>query len=512
MMQPLLMGIDIGTSACKVAVFTRDGQAVSWESASYAYRCPRPGWAEQDPSAWWKAVCRAVRGVLAKGAIRPASIAGVGVCGQSWAPVYLDGKGETLANAPLWLDTRSGEECRAMNEAIGEEGIFRVAGNPLQPMYATGKVLWLKKHFPDVFEKIYKILSSNGYIVYKLCGQMSMDVSQGYSWHCFDTRQGRWDAAMSEKLGVPRKMLPEICACSQAVGRISHEAAARTGLAAGTKVVAGGLDAACAALGAGVIHDGECQEQGGQAGGMSVCIQEYKADPRLIVSAHVVPGTWILQGGTTGGGGVMRWLEKEFAGYERAREGQVGKGALEQLNELAAKVSPGSDGVVFLPYMSGERTPIWDPNAKGVFYGLDYSKTKSHMVRAAMEGVAYSVRHNLDVAEEAGCSVKELRATGGAANSLLWTQIKADIARKDFVLPQSDMATALGTALLTGVGVGAYRDFEEAVALTIKEKRVHKADESRRAAYEKNYRVYRQLYQALKGIMEKNKQLNMREM
>lgn len=502
-MKPLLMGIDIGTSACKAAVFTREGQAVSWASASYAYDCPHPGWAEQNPGAWWEATCRAVRSALANGDVQPASIVGVGVCGQSWAPVYLDGKGEILAKAPLWLDTRSGEECWTTRQAIGEEEIFRLAGNPLQPMYATGKVLWLKRHFPETFEKVFKILSSNGYIVYKLCGQMSMDVSQGYSWHCFDIRQGRWDVPMSEKLGIPHEMLPEICACSQEVGRITLEAAAQTGLAVGTKVAAGGLDAACATLGAGVIHDGERQEQGGQAGGMSVCVEECKSDPRLILSAHVVPGTWILQGGTTGGGGVMRWMEKEFGRYERSLEGQTGKSALERLNELAAKVAPGSDGVVFLPYMSGERTPIWNSNAKGVFYGLDYSKTKGHMVRAAMEGVAYSIRHNLDVAREAGCRIQELRSTGGAANSHLWTQIKADVTGKSFVVPHSDMATALGTALLAGVGVGVYRDFEEAVKQTVKKKRVHKADKGQWAAYDGNYRVYLELYCALQGIMDK---------
>lgn len=199
----------------------------------------------------------------------------------------------------------------------------------------------------------------------------------------------------------------------------------------------------------------------------------------------------------------MRWMEREFAQYERSMEGEIGKSSLEQFNELAGQVPPGSDGLLFLPYMSGERTPIWDPKAKGVFYGLDYAKTKGHMIRAAMEGVAYSVRHNIDVAEEAGCRVGTLRATGGSANSLLWTQMKADITGKDIVVPYSDMATVLGTALLAGIGVGVYQDFEEAVALTIREERIHRADRGLWEIYDKNYQVYRELYRVLKPLMDK---------
>ena len=500
-MQQLLLGIDIGTSACKVALFTREGRVVSAKSAKYTCSYPNPGWVEQDPAVWWDAVCQAVRSVLSDVDVPPEAIAGIGVDGQSWAPVYLDDAGHVLANAPLWFDTRSKDACRMLNERIGEEEIFRVAGNPLQPMYTTGKVIWLKKNAPEVFGKVEKILSSNGYIAYRLSGEMTMDMAQGYSWHCFDIRQGRWDLEMCKKLGIPSRMLPRLVPCHQVVGQVTRAAADQTGLAVGTKVVAGGLDAACATLGAGVIHAWECQEQGGQAGGISICMDQYKADPRLILSAHVVPGTWILQGGTTGGGGVMRWMEREFAQYERSIEGKIGRSSLEQFNDLAGVIPPGSEGLVFLPYMSGERTPIWDPNAKGVFYGLDFAKTKGHMIRAAMEGVAYSIRHNIDVAEAAGCEVDVLRATGGSANSLLWTQIKADITGKDFIVPYSDMATVLGTALLTGVGVGMYKDFEEAVSLTIKEERIHKAAPGRWDIYDKNYQVYKSLYRDLKDLM-----------
>ena len=306
---------------------------------------------------------------------------------------------------------------------------------------------------------------------------------------------------MCAKLGIPMEFLPEIVPCDQVVGTVNEKAAAQCGLAAGTPIVAGGLDAACGTLGAGVIHPGETQEQGGQAGGMSICTDTYKADPSLILGFHVVPGKWLLQGGTTGGGGVMRWFEREFADFERSRKEETGKSSLDQLNQIAQEVPAGSEGVVFLPYMSGERSPIWNPYAKGVFYGLDFSKTKGHMVRACMEGVAFSLRHNLEVAEKAGAQVKVLRAMGGAANSLLWTQIKADITGKDVVVPASDTASTLGAAILAGVGVGFYKDYEEAVSLTVKETRRHQPDPSRKEVYDKAYRTYRELYDSLKHMM-----------
>ena len=266
--------------------------------------------------------------------------------------------------------------------------------------------------------------------------------------------------------------------------------------------MAGGLDAACGTLGAGVIHPGETQEQGGQAGGMSICMDSYKADPRLILGFHVVPGQWLLQGGTTGGGGVMRWFEREFADYERSISEETGKSSLQQLNEAGEKIAPGCDGVVFLPYMSGERSPIWNPHAKGVFFGLDFAKTKGHMLRACMEGVALSLRHNLEAAEEAGARVDVLRAMGGSANSLLWTQIKSDITGKPIVVPSSDTATTLGAAILAGVGVGFYESYEEAVALTVKETRRHEPNEKNKEVYDRTYETYRMLYRSLEDLMK----------
>ncbi len=502
-MKELLLGIDIGTSSCKAAVFKKNGEVVAAANAGYQVSYPKPGYAEQNPDDWWKAVCKATKECMEKGSVNPSDIAGIGVDGLSWAAVAVDRQGNVLANTPLWMDNRSAGICEKVNREIGEEEIFRVSGNPLTAQYTTGKVLWYQENRPEVYQETHKILQSNSFIVYRLTGQFSQDVCQSYGWHCFDMEYGVWDEGMRKAMGIPEEFLPEISPCHAVVGTVTKKAAEECGLTEGIPVVAGALDAACGTIGAGVLHNGETQEQGGQAGGISICIDTYKADPRLILSHYVIPGSWILQGGTTGGGGVMRWMEQEFGDYERMMAGGLGKSSLVQFNEIAGRVAPGSDGVVFLPYMSGERTPIWDPDAKGVFYGLDFSKTKGHLVRAAMEGVAYSVRHNLEAAEEAGASVKVLRSMGGSANSLLWTQMKSDITGKPIQVPNSDTATTLGAAILAGVGVGLYRDFEEAVDKTVTVKRVHEPNQEVKAAYDKGYEIYLELYRNLRQTMKK---------
>lgn len=503
MKQLYLLGIDIGTSACKAALFDRKGQVLAAANGEYPVYYPEEGWAEQNPEEWWSAVCEAVRRVIRKAGIQPEEIAGVGIDGQSWSAIAIDKGGKVLTNTPIWMDTRAQSICDRLNEEIGEDEIFRIAGNSLQPSYTTAKILWYKENLPEVYSKIYKILQSNSYIAFKLTGQISQDLSQGYGLHCFDMRTGQWDEEMCRKMGIPRDFLPEIVPSDRIIGTVTKKAAEESGLAEGTPVAAGGLDAACGTLGAGVIHSGETQEQGGQAGGMSICIEKYQADPRLILGFHVIPGKWLLQGGTTGGGGVMRWFEREFADYERLMREQTGISSLDQLNEIAEKVTPGCDGLVFLPYMAGERSPIWNPYAKGVFYGLDFSKTKGHMVRACMEGVAFSLRHNLETAEEAGAKAEILRAMGGSANSLLWTQIKSDVTGKTMAVPASDTATTLGAALLAGVGTGFYKDYEEAVAETVKVTRKHQPDPEKKAVYDKNYETYLELYRFLSGLMKK---------
>lgn len=500
-MKQLLMGIDIGTSACKVAVFTANGEVVAQGNGKYNVYYPYSGWAEQNPDEWWEVVCTTIREVLHEANINPSDIAGIGVDGQSWSAIAVDKNGEVLCNNPIWMDTRSSQICEEIKTKMAEEEIFHVSGNLLQPAYTLPKILWYKKNRPEIYRKTEKILQSNSFIVFRLTNQMTQDLSQGYGLQCFDIHKGTWNEPLCEKFGINMNLLPSIVPCHQVVGYVTETAAEQTGLQKGTAVVAGGLDAACGALGAGVIQAGQTQEQGGQAGGMSICMDTCCANKNLILGFHVVPNLWLLQGGTVGGGGTMKWFEEQFGETERIAAAKNRTSSFFEMDKKAAEIPAGSDGVIFLPYMAGERSPIWNQNAKGVYYGFDYSKTRAHFIRATMEGAAFALQHNLETAEQSGAVVHALSAIGGAANSRLWTQIKADITGKKIVVPASDTATALGAAMLAGVGTGIYSSFEQAVKRTIKIQREHVPNQSNYKIYKKMFQTYKNLYQSLKGLM-----------
>ena len=490
MEKTLLLGIDIGTSACKIAIFTKSGEVLSQSTQEYPIYYPHAGWVEQNPEEWWNSVCIGIKDSIAKAGIHSSKIVGIGIAGQGWSAIPVDEHGNCLSNTPIWMDTRAKEIAERTTKEIGPEKIFEVAGNAFLPSYSTPKLLWFKEKMPEIYAKTYKFLQSNSYIGMKLTGVMSSDKCQNYGLHFYNTKTCNYDEKLAEAMGLSVEKVPDIYQCHDIIGTVTKEAAVLTSLVPGTPVVAGGLDAACGTLGAGVYLPKQTQIQGGQAGGMSICEDKPIAHPQLIFSPHVVPDLWLLQGGTVGGGGVLRWFKQELG------EGR----SFAELTALAETIPPGSEGVVFLPYMAGERAPIWNPDAKGVFYGLSFDKTKGHMVRSALEGVVFSVQHNLKVAEEAGINIAELdlRAMGGVANSELWVQIYADVTGRKISVPASDTATTLGAALLAGVGVGVYKDFEEAIEKTVKITRVQEPCIANKEIYKKSLNLYLELYESLK--------------
>lgn len=499
-MSRILLGIDIGTSACKAAAFDVEGRVIAQATQSYNVYYPEPGFVEQNPMEWWSAVIAAIRGILDTGKVRPEKIAGIGVDGQSWSAIPVDREGNVLYNTPIWMDTRSRDICNELTQKIGFERIFSISGNALEPTYSTPKILWFKRHKPDVYNKTYKFLQSNSFITYKLTGVMAQDKSQSYGLHMFNVKSGQYDCALSDEFGIPVEKLPDIYACHEIIGEVTPEAAQETGLVPGTPVVAGGLDAACGTLGVGVIEKGQTQEQGGQAGGMSICVNDAIAHPKLILSYHVVPDVWLLQGGTVGGGS-LKWFYEQLGAHEEYQAKLTGKRAFQIMDEEAQEIPCGSEGLIFLPYMAGERSPIWDGKAKGVFFGLDYSKTRAHMIRAVMEGCAFALYHNIKTAEEAKVSADVLNAMGGAANSRLWTQIKADVTGRVIHVPASDTATTLGAAILAGVGTGLYSSFRDAAARTVTVMRTHEPDMNAHKQYVKHYDTYLEIYEKLKDTM-----------
>ena len=499
----LLLGIDIGTSACKVAVFDLQGKVLSQATREYKVYYPLPGYVEQNPNEWWESICAAINETIANARIDSKQIAGIGIDGQSWSAIPVDKAGNVLHNTPIWMDTRASDICRDTVDRVGFDKIFKLSGNSFEPTYSTPKILWFKKNMPEIYQKTYKFLQSNSFIAFKLTGKMTQDISQGYGVHSFNMKTGKWDDNFCEELGFSREKLPEIFSCSDIIGEVNSQAAAKTGLAIGIPVVAGGLDACCGTLGAGVVNVGQTQEQGGQAGGMSICVDSAIAHPKLILGFHVVPDLWLLQGGTVGGGGAIKWFKQELGAFEEAFALAREVSAFKIMDDEAKEIPAGSEGLIFLPYMSGERSPLWDKNAKGVFFGLGYNKTRAHMIRSVMEGCAFALEHNLKTAEETGVKIDELVAMGGAANSRLWTQMKADITGKTIKVPTSDTATTLGAAILAGVGTGLYKNFNEAVKDTIVITRTHEPDMKAHKKYMHNYEIYLELYEKLKDTMQK---------
>lgn len=503
-----LMGIDVGTSACKVAVFDEDGTAVAQSTRTYPVFYPEPGWAEQNPEDWWRGVRDAIQALFHEGRVSPDEIAGIGVDGQSWSAIPVDQTGRVLHNTPIWMDTRAAALCEETIARIGSERILDLAGNAFNPTYSTPKIQWFKRFRPDIYRDATSFLQCNSYIVMQLTGERTQDVCQGYGLHCFDIRSLRYDDAMCDALGIDREKLPPVFACHDVVGGVTKAVAKETGLKAGTPVVAGGLDAACGTLGAGVLEVGQTQEQGGQAGGMSICAGSAIAHPALILSTHVVPDRWLLQGGTVGGGGTLKWFHEQFGAAEDQLAKETGRSAFSIMDDEAALVPAGSEGLVFLPYLAGERSPIWDRNASGVWLGLNYGKTRAHMIRSTMEGVAYSLLHNLKTAETAGVTVGTMNAMGGAANSRVWTQIKADVTGRVIRVPASDTATTLGAAMLAGVGTGVWRSFDEAVHRTVQIRREHVPNPANAGVYGKRYAIYLELYERLKDTMQRCAEMN----
>lgn len=492
-MTDLLLAIDQGTSGCKLTIFDADGQVIADKTKSYPSFYPAEGYVEQNCDQWWQVSVEGIREMLDEKNINPSAIKGIGVDGISWACIPIDEAGNVLYPTMIWLDRRAIKEAEWMKETAGEDNLINLSGNPVDACYITPKMLWLKNNEPEVFDKTWKFLQSNAFLVYRLTGKISQDYSQGYGFHFFDMKKGEYDAAMADKLGLSLDLVAPLMNSHEVVGGVTAEVAELTGLLEGTPVVAGGLDAACCTLGAGVINPGQTQEQGGQAGGMSICMDNALIHPKLILGFHVVPDKWLLQGGTTGGGGTLNWFNRELGHFEQEKAFQDGSNPFVVMSEEAEEIPAGSEGVTFLPYMKGERSPLWNAKAKGVYYGLSFDKTRAHMIRSTMEGVAYSLKHNLETAFEVDAKVNTLSSVGGSANSKVWTQLKADITGCPIEVPYSDHATTLGSALLAGVGVGLYKDFDEAVNRTVKIQKQFTPNPDNAEVYTKGYERYKML-------------------
>lgn len=495
-----LLGIDIGTSGTKTVLFDEAGNTLASALGEYPLYQPNIGWAEQDPEDWWKATFTTIKEVLSKSGVNPADVKGLGLSGQMHGAVLLDGNYDVLRKAIIWCDQRSSAECEQITSMIGKERLIEITANPALTGFTASKIMWVKNNEPGVFEKIKKILLPKDYIRFKLTGEFATEVSDASGMQLMDIAGRKWSKEVLDKLGISMDQLGTLYESQEVSGKVSREAAELTGLKAGTPVVGGGGDQAAGAVGNGIVRPGVISSTIGTSGVVFAYTEKVSIDPkgRVHTFCHAVPNTWHIMGVTQGAGLSLRWFRDNFCMEEKRVADLMGIDPYVLMDQEAEKVAAGCSGLVYLPYLMGERTPHLDPNAKGVFFGLSAKHEKQDMIRAVMEGVVYSLKDCLEIIKEMGVDITEVRASGGGGKSRLWRQMQADVFGTDITTINSSEGPALGVALLAGVGTGIYGSVAEACDATIKVKSLQKADMALNAKYSKFYAIYGQLYKSLK--------------
>jgi len=495
-MRRLLCGIDIGTTGAKAALFRADGLLLGEGYGEYPVHHPRPGWAEQDPADWWRATCDALRAMMRAATAEPGSIGAVGVSAQAPTMLPLDAAGRPVRRALIWMDRRAEEEARFLGERLGEEAIFASTGNRVDPFYVAAKLLWFRRNEPELFVRTHRFVQINGYIAYRLTGSLSMDPVHAALLQLRRWETGEWLDELCSLVGVEPDRFPPIAAGEEVIGTVTARAAEECGLAEGTPVVAGSVDGAAAALEAGALTPGEAAEMTGTSTVLLMPSERAATSPAFIAMPHAVAGAYLLLGAMSATGASLKWFRDSIAS---AGSGGAGS-SYDRLTAEAAEVAAGSEGVVFLPYMAGERSPIWDTNARGVFFGLTLSTNRGALIRAILEGAAFALRHNVEVAAEAGLSVREIRSVGGGARSRLWNQIKADVLGRPILIPERFLGAPFGGALLAGLGCGEYADIRATVRALAGTRDRYEPDPALRTLYDERYGVYRELSERLRPL------------
>jgi len=490
-----LLGLDVGTTASKAVLLDLDGGALRSESAPHPLLTPRPGWAEQDPHDWWASAARSIQAVLRAAHADAGDVAGVGLTGQMHGLVLLDARGEVLRPAILWNDQRTGAECAAITRAVGAARVLRITGSPVLPGFTAPKIAWVRAHEPHVASRVARLLLPKDYVRYRLTGRYATDVSDASGTALFDVGARRWSDEMLAALDVPRGWLPEATESPVVSAVVSDEGARETGLHAGTPVVGGAGDQAAQAVGAGVVEPGRALVTLGTSGVVFAAVDAYRPEPegRLHAFCHAVPGRWHLMGVMLSAAGSLQWYRDALtdAGDEPP--------SFDALVAAAAGVPAGAEGLLFLPYLSGERTPHPDPHARGAFVGLSLRHRKAHLTRAVLEGVAFGLRDSLELMRAVGVDARQLRASGGGARSPLWRRILADVLGVELATADANGAAggaAYGAALLAGVGMGVFPSVAVAAEANLGEaERVRPGPDA--ARYAEYYARYRALYPAL---------------
>lgn len=489
---PLFLGLDVGTSGVKAVLVAAGGDVVASATTPLTLLTPQPGWAEQDPNAWWEASIASMRAVRAR--VPAASIAGLGISGQMHSSVFLDAHGEVIRPALLWCDGRTTPQCREIEQRVGGEPRLRdLTSNPALEGFTLPKVLWLRANEPEAFARLATVLLAKDYVRYRLTGDLATEPSDASATLMYDTARLRWSDDIMRAVDLPMTILPRVGGSSEVLGRVNADGAAATGLPVGTPVVGGGADNACGAAGVGVVAPGEAVASWGTSGTLLAPLAEPKVDPKLRAHTfcHVVPNTWYLMGVVLSAGGAFAWYRDQFA-RELAGDPAIDK----RLDDEAATIRRGADGVTFLPYLQGERTPHRNAMARGAFLGLTLAHTRAHLTRAVLEGVCFALRDSLSILQSLGISPSELLLTGGGAQSPFVRQLQAEIFGIPVTTVNREEGPAYGAALLAAVGTGAFPDLATAARATLSRRPPLVPSADACGDYDTPYARFRESYRA----------------
>lgn len=492
MADPLFLGLDVGTSGVKAVLVDPAGNVAASSTVALTLQTPKPGWAEQDPDAWWTASVTAIREVCGKAAT--GNVAAVGVSGQMHSSVFLDRAGKVIRPALLWCDGRTTAECREIEQRVGgEERLRDLASNPALEGFTLPKVLWLRNHEPAAFERLATVFLAKDYIRYRLTGELATEPSDASATLMFDTAKLRWSAEILADVGLTQSILPLVGGSSEVLGCVRADASRATGLAAGTPVVGGGADNACGAAGVGVVAPGEAVASWGTSGTLLAPLPAPKVDPglRAHTFCHVVPGVWYLMGVVLSAGGAFAWYRDQLA-----RDVAGTPDAAMTLNDEAATIPRGAGGVTFLPYLQGERTPHRNANARGAFLGLSLAHTRAHLSRAVVEGICFALRDSLSILRSLGLLPNELLLTGGGAKSPFLRQLQADVFGLPVTTVNREEGPAYGAALLAAVGAGAFPDLATAACATLARQPALSPTPGAHREYDAPYARFRESYRA----------------
>jgi len=498
-----LLGIDVSTTATKALVIDERGDVVASASDEYEFFTPRPLWAEQNPADWWRACVKVIRRVLEK--IPAREIAGIGLTGQMHGLVLMDADGNVLRPCIMWNDQRTAKQCAEITERVGgAKNLLRLIGNPVLPGFTAPKILWVRENEPQAYARAAHVLLPKDYLRYKLTGAYATEVSDASGTALLDVAKRNWSDELLKAIEIPRAWLPDVFESSVVSAKISADAARETGLLQGTPVVGGGGDQAAQAVGTGIVREGIVSATLGTSGVVFASSDSYRLEPNGLLHAfcHAVPNKWHLMGVMLSAAGSFRWFRDALGEQEKREARDANKDVYEILTEKAARANAGCEGLIFLPYLTGERTPHPDPHARGAFFGITLRHRKGHFTRAVLEGVAYGLRDSLELMRALGLEISQVRASGGGARSELWRQILADVFNSEIALVNITEGAAFGAALLAGVGAGVYASVEDACARTIHVTDTVTQSENTKV-YDDYYQVYRGLYPALQTQFER---------